>query len=131
MWYSLAAEGGSAQAQFSVGVLYASGDGVQRDLAQAVHWYRCAAEQGDAAAQNNLGVLYATGQGVAQDEDEALSWYRKAAAQGHALAWHNLAGLRGGIPETALPDEQFHGSIDFDETLRRLPYHPDARSSPR
>jgi TPR repeat protein len=131
MWYSLAAEGGSAQAQFSVGVLYAGGAGVARDLVRAVHWYRSAAEQGDAAAQNNLGVLYATGQGVPQDEVQALHWYRKAAAQGHALARHNLAGLRGGEHAAALPDEQFHDSIDFDETIRSRPQHRDARGSPR
>lgn len=124
-------EGGSAQAQFSVGVLYASGDGVQRDLVKALHWYRSAAEQGDAAAQNNLGVLYATGQGVSQDETEALHWYRKAAAQGHSLAQHNLEGLRGGVLDAALPDEQFHGSINFDEALRPHPHHRDARSNPR
>jgi TPR repeat protein len=76
-------------------------------------------------------VLYATGQGVPQDAAQALHWYRKAAAQGHVLARHNLDGLRGGVHEAALPDEQFHGGVDFNETLRLRPHHRAVRSSPR
>ena len=41
--------------------MYARGQGVPQDYAEAVKWYRLAADQGDARAQNNLGVMYANG----------------------------------------------------------------------
>ena len=47
---------GEAQAQYAIGLRYASGRGVPQDDAEAVTWYRKAAEQGHADAQNNLGL---------------------------------------------------------------------------
>jgi TPR repeat protein len=84
--------------------MYANGQGVRRDDAQAAEWYRRAAEQGDASAQNNLGVMLANGQGVPQDDGQAVQWYRLAAEQGHALAQYNLGGMynsgRGVVRDT-------------------------------
>jgi TPR repeat protein len=53
------AEQGNALAQLGLGVMYASGQGVPQDYAQAVVWYRKAAEQGDADAQTLVGLMYA------------------------------------------------------------------------
>ena len=72
------AEQGNAAAQFNLGVMYATGEGVPEDAAEAVRWYRLAAEQGDATAQFNLGVMYANGKGVPEDAAEAVRWYRLA-----------------------------------------------------
>ncbi len=47
--------------------LYANGEGVLKDEAEAVRWFRLAAEQGDALAQSNLGAMYANGRGVLKD----------------------------------------------------------------
>ena len=79
----LAADQGMALAQFSLGVMYANGNGVLQDYAQAAMWYRKAGDQGDDEAQGNLGAMYAKGQGVPQDYAEAANWYRKAADQGN------------------------------------------------
>ena len=57
-WYRLAAEQGSADAQFNLGVSYDFGEGVEEDDEEAVRWYRLAAEQGHADAAYNLGVSY-------------------------------------------------------------------------
>jgi hypothetical protein len=84
------AKAGGFAAEFELGLLYANGQGVPQDYAQAASWFRKAAEQGNADAQNNLGVLYDKGQGVPQDYTQAASWYRKAAEQGNALAQYNL-----------------------------------------
>ena len=46
------------------GVMYALGEGVPQDDAEAVAWYREAAEQGYAPAQSNLGFMYDEGKGV-------------------------------------------------------------------
>jgi TPR repeat protein/uncharacterized protein YecT (DUF1311 family) len=85
-----AAGQGYGPAQNSLGVMYAAGQGVAKDDAQAVGWYRKAAEQGFAPAQNNLGFMYANGQGVPKDDAQAVAWYRMSAEQGFALAQNNL-----------------------------------------
>jgi hypothetical protein len=89
LWHPLA-EQGDAEAQFDLGVLYESGQGVLRNDAEAIKWYRKAAEQGDAVAQFNLGIMYAKGGGVLQNDGEAAHWYRLAADQGLAGAQFNL-----------------------------------------
>ena len=80
------AEKGDAKVQFNLGYMYANGEGVPKDYAEAVKWYRKAADQGHAEAQVNLGTMYTNGDGVEQDQKEAVNWYRKAADQGHAEA---------------------------------------------
>ena len=84
---------GEPDGQCSLGVMYAKGEGVAQDYAEAVKWFRRAAEQGLAAAQNNLGASYDKGEGVAQDYAEAVKWYRRAAEQGLAAAQNNLGGM--------------------------------------
>ena len=91
-WKPLADQG-HAGAQYSLGVMYANGEGVVEDDAEAARWYRLAADQGHAGAQNNLGVMYASGEGVAEDDAEAARWYRLAADQGHADAQNNLGWM--------------------------------------
>ena len=56
-----AAEHGDAEAQFYLGWIYAKGQGVARDDAEAVKWYRKAAEHGLTGAQFSLGLMYAKG----------------------------------------------------------------------
>jgi TPR repeat protein/Zn-dependent protease with chaperone function len=82
--YRAAAERGDREAQNKLGVMYARGQLVARDDAQAVSWWRRAAEQGDAAAQSNLASMFFMGRGVAQDDALAVEWFRRAAEQGHA-----------------------------------------------
>ncbi len=52
---------GDAVAQYNLGWMYANGNGVPQDDAEAVKWYKKAAEQGDADAQFNLDIMYAVG----------------------------------------------------------------------
>ena len=89
-WYRVAADQGSAAAQFNLGVLYENGQGVTQNYIEAVGYYRLAAVQGLAQAQFNLGSMYSEGLGVARDYAEAVRWYRLAADQGFASARYNL-----------------------------------------
>jgi uncharacterized protein len=82
----MAAEQGFASAHYNLGLMYANGQGVAQDYAEAVKWYRKAAEQGFAVAQSKLGLMYYNGQGVEQDYAKAVKWFRKAAEQGNAEA---------------------------------------------
>jgi TPR repeat protein len=100
------ADGGDAEAQFSLGLQYANGKDVAQDYSHAAEWYLKAAKQSHAMAQFNLATMYAAGQGVPRDDAQAMIWFEKAAAQGEAGAQYHL-GMRhhrasiGGSPEEA------------------------------
>jgi TPR repeat protein len=100
-WHPLAKQG-QAVAQYHLGLLYANGQGVPKDDAQARQWYEKAALQGHANAQANLGSLYDYGRGGPQDFKMAVRWYLRAANQGNDLAQRKLGLLyeRGdGVPK--------------------------------
>ena len=93
----------------NLGLMYAKGQGVTQNFAEAAKCYQQAAEQGLAAAQSNLAVMYASGQGVAQNYHQAHLLYQAAALQGMRIAvsrddfpapasgefyWSDLVGLQ-------------------------------------
>lgn len=102
-WYRKAAERECAQAQLEVGLAYAYGRGVMKDMSEGVNWYKKAAEQGDGPAQAWLGLAYEGGYGgVTNDYVEAMKWYRRAAEQGNPYGQIYLANMyqRGkGVPQ--------------------------------
>ncbi|HZT27894.1 MAG TPA: tetratricopeptide repeat protein [Pseudolabrys sp.] len=105
------AESGDVRAENALGRMYARGEGVAKDFAEAKLWfgrateqeralsaynsgdfaaalrmYRPLADKGQILAEYIVGLIYANGQGVAQDYAEAMKWHRKAAEQGEAKA---------------------------------------------
>ena len=64
-----------------MGFRYYNGEGVEKNMTEAVEWWRKAAEQGHAKAQFILGDCYYKGEGVAKDKTEAVGWWRKAAKE--------------------------------------------------
>jgi TPR repeat protein len=70
-------------------VLYATGEGVARDYAEAREWWEKAADKGDARAMAEIGLLYFN----AQDYVRAREWYEKAADKGEALGMFRLGRL--------------------------------------
>lgn len=91
------AQGGNAQAQTRLGLMYFRGQGVREDDHAAFDWIQKAALQGHAEAQYHLGNLYAFGHGVPaaeQDPDRmAARWYFEGAQQGNADAQYALGLL--------------------------------------
>jgi clan AA aspartic protease (TIGR02281 family) len=85
------AEQGNAKAQYKIGLMYYSGEGVPRNLAEAAKWFRKAADQGSGGAQHYLGMMYDEGEGVPKDLAEAAKWITKAAEQGSMYAQRDLA----------------------------------------
>ena len=90
------AEAGDADAQYVLGLMYASGYGVRQSFYEAGRMYRKAGEQGHVGAQVNLGSLLENcyGNGGCNRED-AAAWYRRAADQGDAIAQYNLGVMYG------------------------------------
>lgn len=99
---------GHTGAQFSLGVAYATGNGVGQSLDTAIYWWNEAAHQGHTTAQLNLGLLYWRGVGVEKDLAKAHDWWRRAADTGDAVAQFHLGAMAAtgeGIPldfETAI-----------------------------
>ena len=97
--WKAAADSGHAEAQFDLGVLYAQGLGVRRDLTEAAFWYRRSAEQGNAEAEFALGQMYSRGWGVPRDEADAIRWLQMAnsvESDGPPTDWANVEGY--GMP---------------------------------
>ena len=98
------AEKGDAAAQFNLGEMYADGEGVPTDEAEAAKWCRKAADQGYAEAQVTLGQMYFDGEGVPKNKAEAVKWLRKAADQGDVKAQFFLGLMYAdgeGVPKDA------------------------------
>ena len=94
--YSEAAAKGSAEAELGLGGMYAAGEGVERDYAQALLWIRRSAEQEYGPAMVLLAEAYQKGKlGLEVDPDEARRWLEKAAASGYEPAQQRLTASGG------------------------------------
>ena len=88
-----AANSGNPTAQYELGRMYCTGEGVALDDEKAADWFRKSAEQGDAYAQNAIGLGYLNGQGVAKNYEKAVDWFRKSAEQGNRMGQSYLADM--------------------------------------
>ncbi len=102
-FYKLAADGGNADAENSLGAFYADGLGeLANNDQEAARLFRLAADQGNKYGQYNLAGFYEMDHGVLpKDDQEAARLYRSAADQGYddaqvALGDYYATG-RGGI----------------------------------
>lgn len=79
---NIAAEKGSAAAQYYLGLCYENGCGVEEDIEEAIEWYQKAAAQGNAEAQCRLGICYKIFYYGGNYAEKAADLFRKAASQG-------------------------------------------------
>jgi TPR repeat protein len=103
---------GNADAQYSLGFMYANGQGVPQNYPVAIEWLSKAADQGNGGAEYGLGYMYANAQGVSEDDGEAGKWFRKAAEQGVEAAQYTLGSMYA--------NGQRGVSKDFDEAVKWL-----------
>lgn len=92
-WYRKAADKGSADAQFSLGLMALTGDGMPASEEEAAKMFRKAADKGNAAAAYNLGLLYMQGRKIQQDMKQAAHWFEIAAERDQEDAQYALAVL--------------------------------------
>src|SRR6185369_4855063 len=99
-WYTQAAEQGDSKALHWMAVSYLNGDGVAKDIGQAIQFYTKAADSGYALSQHNLpsaqrqlGAMRETGLGAQPDLMEAYRWYFQAAANGDPEAARLMTAL--------------------------------------
>lgn len=102
------AEAGLHLAQYNLGVMYYTGQGVEQSYERAFYWLSQAADQGHLNSMFNLATMYYNGQGVnsalmqvwplslisrRQNLQQAATWYQEAAEYEHAGAQYNLATM--------------------------------------
>lgn len=92
-WLLRAAQAGSAQSAFNVGVMYERGFVVERDSTRAVEWYRKAVDANLAMAKHNLALLLRDGKGTARNGKEAVELLRSATRQGMAASMFTLGDI--------------------------------------
>jgi len=88
--FQQAAEKGNRRAQYQLGLLYARGDGVQKNLIKARELLRKAAMQGHPKAQFYLGQMYLFGDGGKKDNMKATMWFWLAKTLGDRFAGDSL-----------------------------------------
>jgi len=88
------AEQGDDDAENSLGLHYAQGDGVKLDEHEAVRWFLRAAQHGNVAAQSKLGSIYYSGRGVRKDLTQAYFWMVVARLSGDEASKTLSPGIR-------------------------------------
>ena len=94
-----------AKACYNLGLMYQDGDGVTKNLDEAVKWYSKSAELGYKEAQYTLGALVFQRQIHSISYPQAVTYYEQAAKQGHVKSQLNLGMLyfRGDVIAQDLP----------------------------
>jgi len=81
-WFRRAAEHGSGPAQNSLGILIGNGNGIRKNVKEALSWLRKAFHAGDSCAAQNIAITYREN----GDLKTAVKWFRKAAEAGDGEA---------------------------------------------
>jgi len=80
------AEGGDADAQFAVGVVYRGGRAFDADPKESFRWLLKSAEGGNVEAMRLAAVCYSNGDGTKRDDTKAFEWLKRAAETGDIKA---------------------------------------------
>ena len=86
-YLSKAAECGRSRARYFLGLIYAEGEIVEKDINKAISYYLEAGKAGEAEAYSDLGFLYLNGNGVQKDIDTSIEYFKKAGDAGYPLAY--------------------------------------------
>lgn len=79
------------RSEYSLGMAYMRGEGVEKDQVVGCGWLLKAAEQEMPQAQARIADAYLNGEGVGKSPAQAVSWYKRAAELGNAPAQLALA----------------------------------------
>jgi len=104
-----AANRGSPEAQFNVGVAYASGELLEKDETKAVYLFEIAAKAGHPYARLNLGLIEST----KRNYDRALKHLVIAAKMGEEVSVTNIQSLhRNGL---ATKEDYFQALVGYQQ----------------
>lgn len=89
-FYSLAADMGDSDAEYSLAVYYKLGVGGEEDINEAYNWALSAAKKENADAQHFLGKFYEEENGIGPSPTKAFYWYKKSAENGSIDGMYEL-----------------------------------------
>jgi TPR repeat protein len=69
-------------AAYSLYYMYSNGEGVEKDMKEAMRYLKIAAKGGDIKVMRLLAKAYEEGNGLVKDQNEALKWYNKVWQKG-------------------------------------------------
>jgi TPR repeat protein/peptidoglycan hydrolase-like protein with peptidoglycan-binding domain len=122
-WLLRAAQRGSAQSAFNVGVMYERGFVVERDSTKAIEWYRKAVDANMPMAKHNLALLLRDGKGAPRNVKEAVELLRSAARQGMTASMFTLGDIyeRGDaeVKDPAIALAWFAITAEFEHQTNR------------
>ena len=103
--YLLLANQNDAKACYNLGLMYQDGDGVTKNMDEAVKWYTKSADLGYKEAQYTLASLVFQRQIQSISYPQAVTYYEQAAKQGHVKSQLNLGMLylRGDVIAQDMP----------------------------
>lgn len=103
-WLMQAAKAGKPHAQFLVGRMHSTGDGLPRSMDDAFHWMEKAANAGLREAQFDLGLLYAR----VGNRRDAYFWFRLLEMTGYPGAAQNAATLAKTLTAAEIEEANRH-----------------------
>jgi peptidoglycan hydrolase-like protein with peptidoglycan-binding domain len=122
-WLLRAAQHGSAQSAFNVGVMYERGFVVERDSTRAVEWYRKAADANLPMAKHHLALMLREGKGAPRNGQETVDLLRAASRQGLAASMFTLGDIyeRGDVlpKDPAMALAWYAITAEFDRQTNR------------
>jgi peptidoglycan hydrolase-like protein with peptidoglycan-binding domain len=122
-WLLRAAQHGSAQSAFNVGVMYERGFVVERDSTRAVAWYRKAADANWPMAKHHLALMLREGKGAPRNAPETVDLLRAASRQGLAVSMFTLGDIyeRGDVlpKDPAMALAWYAITAEFDRQTNR------------
>jgi peptidoglycan hydrolase-like protein with peptidoglycan-binding domain len=122
-WLLRAAQHGSAQSAFNVGVMYERGFVVERDSTRAVEWYRKAADANLPMAKHHLALMLREGKGAPRNAQETVDLLHAASRQGLAVSMFTLGDIyeRGDVlpKDPAMALAWYAITAEFDRQTNR------------
>ncbi|MBP9693497.1 MAG: sel1 repeat family protein [Alphaproteobacteria bacterium] len=104
---------------YTLGLAYANGYGVKKNLLKAIMHFTRAAKLGHSGAQTNFGLIYISGEGVERDLKQAKHYYELAAAQGEQSAIRALRIIKEKNELSELIKSFFKESTKIDNRFKK------------
>jgi len=118
--FQQASKQGNRRAQYQLGLLYARGVGLGKNLVKARELLHNAAMQGHPKAQFYLGQMYAFGDGGEKDSIKATMWFWLATTLGDRFARDSLRVMTGKISSLELTEAKKRAGVLWQEMPRDM-----------
>lgn len=105
----ICAERGNDEAIYNIGVAYAFGNGIDKNIGMARKYFEQAVAKGNSRAAFNMATIYYNGMGVEKDYDKAMTYMRQAAEGSDPATYHGMGNFyRLGIGVEASREVAIH-----------------------